>query len=112
MNKYHATKRKIDGITFDSTKEAQRYLLLKEMAENGEISELRLQVVFELIPSQRINGKVAERAVKYVADFVYIQNGETVVEDVKGCRKGQAYALFTIKRKLMLYRYGIRIKEI
>lgn len=112
MNKYHATKRKIDGITFDSTKEAQRYLLLKEMAKNSEISELQLQVVFELIPSQRINGKVAERAVKYVADFVYIQNGETVVEDVKGCRKGQAYALFTIKRKLMLYRYGIRIKEI
>ena len=112
MNKYHATKRKIDGITFDSTKEAQRYLLLKEMAENGEIFELQLQVVFELIPSQRINGKVAERAVKYVADFVYIQNGETVVEDVKGCRRGQAYALFTIKRKLMLYRYGIRIKEI
>ena len=112
MNKYHATKRKIDGITFDSTKEAQRYLLLKEMAENGEISDLRLQVVFELIPSQRRNGKVAERAVKYVADFVYIQNGETVVEDVKGCRRGQAYALFTIKRKLMLYRYGIQIKEI
>lgn len=112
MNKYHATKRKIDGITFDSTKEAQRYLLLKEKVENGEISELQLQVVFELIPSQRINGKVAERAVKYVADFVYIQNGKTVVEDVKGCRKGQAYALFTIKRKLMLYRYGIRIKEI
>lgn len=112
MNKYHATKRKIDGITFDSTKEAQRYLLLKEMAENGEISDLRLQVVYELIPSQRRNGKVAERAVKYVADFVYIQNGETVVEDVKGCRRGQAYALFTIKRKLMLYRYGIQIKEI
>lgn len=79
------------------------------LQKSGEISELREQVPFELIPKQYDdNGKVCEHACKYIADFVYTQNGETVVEDTKGLKT----EVYKIKRKLMLFRYGIRIKEI
>ena len=68
-----------------------------------------------LIPAQKIDGKVFERAVKYRADFVYKdKNGETVVEDVKGYRdpSSAGFAKFVLKRKLMLYVHGIRIREV
>ena len=66
-----------------------------------------------LIPSQRDRtGKVIEKECSYYADFVYMdRNGTQVVEDTKGYKKGAAYDLFVIKRKLFLQRYGIRIKE-
>ena len=85
---------------------------VSELIRRGAISNLELQVEYKLIPSQKINGKVVERAVKYIADFCYKENGETVVEDVKGCKKGNAYEIFKIKRKLMLERYGIRVREV
>ena len=72
------------------------------------IKELKRQVKFELIPSQRIDGKVVERACCYIADFVYIRNGRFVVEDAKGVRTKE----YRIKRKLMLYIHGIRITEV
>lgn len=80
----------------------------------GKISELRRQVKYELLPSQRLNGKCVERPLYYIADFVYTQDGETVVEDVKGYRDpaSAGYAKYVIKRKLMLYRYGIRVREV
>lgn len=108
-NKYNARKAEIDGITFDSHKEAQRYAELKLLLRGGEIRDLRLQVKYELIPKQ--NG---ERACEYIADFVYqdARTGETVVEDVKGCKQGAAYNIFAIKRKLMLWRHGIKVVEI
>ena len=108
-NKYNARKAEVDGIPFDSHKEAQRYAELKLLLRGGEIRDLRLQVKYELIPKQ--NG---ERACEYIADFVYqdVRTGETVVEDVKGCKQGAAYNIFAIKRKLMLWRYGIRVVEI
>jgi hypothetical protein len=53
-----------------------------------------------------------EREISYVADFVYYENGQLVVEDVKGYKKGPAYAVFVMKRKLMLKVYGIRVKEV
>ena len=113
MNKYKAVKAEADGIKFDSKKEMNRYLELKEKLNNGEISELKLQVTFTLIPKQEIDGKCVERAVKYIADFVYLdENGELVVEDVKGCKKGAAYTVFSMKRKLMLAKFGVRIREI
>jgi hypothetical protein len=65
-------------------------------------------VKFELIPSQRIGGKVAERACSYVADFVYMQDGKKVVEDTKGFKTAD----YIIKRKLMLWVHGIQVKEI
>ena len=123
-NKYNAKKVSVDGIEFDSKKEAKRYQELLLLQKAGEIYMLERQKVYELLPAQRepdtvgkrggvIKGKLLERAVEYVADFVYTdKNGKTVVEDVKGFREGGAYAVFVLKRKLMLYRYGIKIKEV
>ena len=112
-----------DGITFDSKKEAKRWGELNLLLAVGKIEGLERQVKFVLIPAQRepdkvgpkggkIKGALIEREVAYIADFVYFENGERVVEDVKGYRDGQAYAVFTIKRKLMLYFHGIRVKEV
>ena len=112
--KYGNKKIDVDGIQFDSKKEARRYCELKMMQHAGQIEGLELQKEFELIPTQRIDGKVVERACKYKADFTYTQDGQQVVEDVKGYRdpKSAGYAKFVIKRKLMLHKYGIRIIEI
>ncbi len=109
MSKYHNRKVEIDGIVFDSMKEAQRYAELQILQRAGKIRDLSMQVEFELIPKQ-----AGERACKYKADFVYhmADTGKMVVEDVKGCKKGAAYQLFSIKRKLMLWRHGIKIVEI
>lgn len=111
-SKYHSRKITVDGIEFDSKKEAKRYTELLLLERAGAIQGLQMQVKYELIPSQRQNGRVVDRACQYVADFVYKENGKTVVEDVKGYRDGGAYRVFTIKRKLMLYIHGIRIKEV
>ena len=123
-NKYNAKKVSVDGIEFDSKKEARRYQELLLLQKAGEIYMLERQKVYELLPAQRepdtvgkrgsvIKGKLLERSVEYVADFVYTdKNGKTVVEDVKGFREGGAYAVFVLKRKLMLYRYGIKIIEV
>lgn len=108
MAKYKNRKTVVDGITFDSKKESRRYQELRLLEQAGEIRDLKLQVKFELIPSQRVDGKVVERACTYKADFVYRENGEIIVEDAKGFRTPE----YKIKRKLMLYIHGIRIKEI
>lgn len=105
MNKYHAKKTIVDGIEFDSKKEANRYYELLLMKRCGIIKDLQLQVPFELIPKQD-----GERACKYIADFVYYdcENYCQVVEDVKGIKTD----VYKIKRKLMLQVYGIKIKEV
>ena len=108
-NKYHSKKVTIDGITFDSKKEANRYCELKILEKDGEISHLERQVKFELIPAQKREGKVVERACNYMADFVYRnKDGELIVEDTKGFRTPD----YIIKRKLMLWVHNIRIREI
>lgn len=112
QNKYKARKIETSDGVFDSKKEYERWLTLKEMEKLDLIENLSRQVRYELIPGQRVNGKILERAVYYVADFEYIENGQKVVEDVKGYRDGAAYRIFVIKRKLMLYIHGIRVKEI
>lgn len=106
--KYQNTKTTIDGITFDSVKEANRYAELVLLVKAGVISALERQKVFELVPAQLNGAKLVERAVTYKADFVYIKNGKTVVEDVKGIRTKE----YIIKRKLMLYLKNIKITEI
>ena len=108
MAKYGNRKVERDGIEFDSIKECQRYCELKLMQRAGVISDLQLQVPFELIPAQRIDGKVVERAVTYKADFVYKKDGQTVVEDTKGVRTKE----YIMKRKMMLFFHGIRIVEV
>lgn len=108
MSKYHNKKSIVNGIAFDSRKEANRYSDLSLLERAGMISDLQRQVKFELLPTQRIDGKVVERPVTYVADFVYKERGKTVVEDTKGVKTKD----YIIKRKLMLYIHGIRVKEI
>ena len=108
MAKYKNKKDFVDGHTFDSKKEAKRYYELRLLEKAGKITNLRMQVKFVLIPSQKIDGKVVERECAYKADFVYQENGQTVVEDTKGFRTRD----YIIKRKMMLYIHGIRIKEI
>ena len=108
MNKYHSRKITKDGMTFDSVKEYRRWCELLLLEKAGQITGLERQTAFELIPSQRINGKVAERACNYIADFVYEKDGQMVVEDTKGFKTKD----YIIKRKLMLHVHGIRISEV
>lgn len=110
-NKFGAERTSAGKLTFDSRREAERWQELRILEHSGRICGLRRQVPYTLIPSQKIGGKVIERPCKYVADFVYEKDGQTVVEDVKGCKRGAAYAVFAIKRKLMLYIHGIRVTE-
>jgi hypothetical protein len=119
-SKYGSKKVEVDGITFDSKKEAKRYQELRLLEKAGEISYLAMQVKFVLIPTQREpdtigarggihKGKVIEKECAYIADFVYIdKEGNTCVEDTKGFKTKD----YIIKRKLMLRVHNIRIKEV
>jgi hypothetical protein len=108
VSKYKNKKITIDGMVFDSRKEYARYRELVLLQRAGQISDLQRQVKYELIPQQRINGKVVERACSYIADFVYVENKKKIVEDTKGFRTPE----YKIKRKLMLYIHGIQIQEV
>lgn len=112
MSKYKAKKVELDGHTFDSKKEAKRYTELKQMEESGGIERLSLQVPFELLPVQQTRTGANYRAVKYIADFVYYKDGKMVVEDVKGMKKGQAYQLFVLKKKMLKWFFDIEVVEI
>lgn len=120
-NKYGSKKVEIDGIVFDSKKEAKRFQELLLLERAGAIQGLNRQVKYVLIPEQREPdiigkrggrkpGKLLERECAYIADFVYFDHelGGIVVEDTKGFRTKD----YIIKRKLMLFRHGIQIKEI
>jgi len=113
VTKYHNRKTVFDSITFDSKKESKRYQELLLLERGKEIYNLQTQVRFELLPTQKVEGKTVERPVHYVADFVYhrASDDQMVVEDVKSeaTRKLPAYIL---KRKLMLFREGLQIQEI
>jgi hypothetical protein len=105
-SKYKARKTVVDGITFDSRREADRYIVLKSMEEDGAIENLRRQVRYELVPAFEVDGK-HYRPVYYVADFTYREDGKEVVEDVKGMRTD----VYRLKSKLFARRYGKVIKE-
>lgn len=121
-SKYHAKKVNVNGIWFASTKEGNRYKELLLLERAGHISDLRIQVPYELIPAQyetvhvftpkthkqKTVKKLVERKVVYVCDFQYTKDGETIVEDAKGMRTKE----YIIKRKLMLYVHGVRIQEV
>ncbi len=121
-NKYHSRKVIKDGEKFDSVKEYKRYCELLLLEKAGEVADLKRQVKFVLIPAQyeyikrySKSGKqlkdkrvLLEREVAYIADFVYTdKNSHVVVEDTKGFKTPE----YRIKKKLMLWRYGIKIKE-
>ena len=76
MSKYGNRRTTVDGVTYDSAKEARRGAELRLMERAGVISDLCAQVKFILIPAQKQGGKVVERAVTYIADFVYTQDGK------------------------------------
>lgn len=119
-NKYGNAKVTVEGITFDSKREARRYLDLLLLLNAGEISDLQRQVKYVLIPAQREPdiigpkggrkpGKLLEHEVSYIADFVYKdKDGNQIVEDTKGFRTKD----YELKRKMMLYFHGIRIREV
>ena len=107
--KYGNQKYELDGLLFDSKKEAKRWAELLLMEKARQIKYLSRQVPYTLIPTQRDDkGKVIERECKYIADFVYEENGQVVVEDTKVFKTPE----YIIKRKLLLYNYGIRIREV
>lgn len=122
--KYNNRKTVVNGITFDSAKEAKRYKELKLMEDAGEIRNLQLQVPFDLIPAQyecierygkrgqplKPKRKTIEQKVTYVADFMYQETstGNVIVEDTKGMRTKE----YILKRKMMLFFHGVRIKEV
>lgn len=120
-NKYSNKKTEVDGIVFDSKKEAKRYQELLLLEKAGVIRNLQRQIKYVLIPAQREpdtigkrggvhKGKLIERECSYIADFQYydVNKGELVVEDTKGFGTKD----YTIKRKLMLKEYGVRIREV
>ena len=122
MPKYRNKKTILDGIVFDSRKEARRYGELSMLQRAGVISDLELQKEFELVPAQyetfprygkngnrlKDGNRCIEKPVKYKADFVYKENGSVIVEDTKGVKTKD----YIIKRKLLLWVHGIRIKEV
>lgn len=107
MNKYGAQKTEVDGILFDSKAEARHYQKLKLLERAGRISDLKLQVPFDLIPRQKLGGRT-HPAVRYKADFTYVEDGRYVVEDVKG----MITPVYRLKRRLMLEKYGIEVQEV
>lgn len=108
MTKYRAKKTEVDGIKFDSKKEAKRYIVLKELESKGEIEKLVLQPRFLLQEGFRKNGK-AYRKIEYVADFMYEQDGKLIIEDVKGIKTD----VYKLKQKLFEKKYqDLTIKEI
>lgn len=120
--KYGNKKTEVDGIGFDSRKEAKYYIHLKQLADAGEICNLQMQVKYELIPAiweeqivhlktkDKAVRKCVQRAVHYIADFVYENSdtGETVVVDVKGMRTKE----YKLKKKMMRAFLGISIVEV
>lgn len=118
--KYNNKKVEYEGIVFDSLKEKRRYCQLQIMEKGGIISDLRLQVPFELIPAvyedeviqmktkSKVKKRCVQRATTYVADFVYKRDGKTIVEDTKGFRTKE----YELKKKMMRAFLGIIINEI
>ena len=106
-SKYKNKKTIVNGIEFDSKKEANRYQELLLMQRAGIITDLKMQVPYTLVPAFNLNKK-RYRAMNYVADFVYKENDQEIVEDTKGYRT----EVYKIKKKLMAYIYQIEIREV
>lgn len=107
--KYGNTKTEVNGVKYDSKKEAKRAEQLELQQRLGLISDLERQVKFVLQPSFEFAGHKI-REIAYVADFVYIENGNKVVEDVKS--PASKTPLYKLKKKMMMYVHGIEVKEV
>ena len=121
--KYNNTKVEYDGIKFDSKKEMQRYIVLKDAENSGVISNLELQVKYELIPAVReeyiehlktkdkVKTRTLQLPITYTCDFQYLKDGVLIVEDVKASPK-MLPKEFVLKEKMMFALKGIRIKKV
>lgn len=109
-NKFGNKTKVVDGINFQSIREAERYKQLKIAEKCGAIKNLEMQKKFVLLPAQYIDKKCVEKSVSYYADFYYYDTylNEYVCEDVKGVKTKE----YILKRKMMLYFYKIRIVEV
>jgi hypothetical protein len=109
-NKYGNAKCELDGFLFDSQKERDRYAELKLLEKAGQIAGLKLQVEFVLQPAFKDSDGKTQRAIKYVADFVYCEDEHLVIEDVKSPATREN-AVYKLKKKMMAYR-GYKIREV
>lgn len=116
-SKYHNEQTVVRGIRFDSKKEAERYEELMLMLKAGKIRKLKLQQDFTLQEGYKTEDGERVRPIKYVADFTYerkVSDGSGgvhwvfEVEDAKGVRTDK----YKLKKKLMLERFGITIREV
>ena len=109
-NKFNARKTVVDGIVFHSAAEANRYKILKILEKSGHIKELKLQVpyTFYCISEPSLDCK---KMFTYYADFVYVENGRTVIEDVKS-KATSKIAVYRLKKKLIEAYYGVVITEV
>lgn len=123
--KYGNKRLTIDGVTWDSKREYQRWLVLRQAEKDGLISDLERQPKFELVPAiketyvkhLKTKDKVCERTIQlsvtYIADFAYIKDGKRVVEDVKASPHMAALdPKFLIKEKLFRWKFGFPIKRV
>lgn len=122
-SKYKNKKCVYNGIKFDSQKERDRYIYLKESEDKGLISDLRLQVKYELIPAVRedyvehlktkdkIKQRTLQLAITYTCDFQYIKDGDMVVEDVKSNPK-MLTKEYQLKKKMLFALKRIKIREV
>ena len=109
FHKYGAKRTEVDGIKFMSKSEAKRYVDLKRLERAGQIQNLSLQPRFTLQEGfLNVDTLEKERKIEYVADFMYTENNETIVEDVKGMKTAD----YKIKRKLFLYKYQNQYKHL
>lgn len=121
--KYNNTKVEYDGFKFDSKKEMQRYIVLKDAENSGVISNLELQVKYELIPAVReeyiehlktkdkVKTRTLQLPITYTCDFQYLKDGVLIVEDVKASPK-MLPKEFVLKEKMMFALKGIKIKKV
>lgn len=109
-SKYHNARTKVDGLVFDSKREADRWMALRARAEAKDITNLRRQVSFDLTTLNRVAPEEGgfQTVGRYIADFTYLENGRVVVEDAKGVRT----ALYKWKKKHFEIEYGLSIREV
>ena len=124
QSKWHNTPCEYNGIKFDSHKERDRYIFLKSLEDKGVISDLKRQVRYTVCPAvygerevqlktkTKIEKYTVQKASYYYADFTYIYNGETIVEDVKGDQNTTLTDTYQLKKKMMLAFNGIEVIEI
>lgn len=102
---------KVNGIEFDSQSEADRYMELLVLRDEGKIQNLEIQPRWELVPPQKVPGRTGFRKHVYTADFAYDRDGKHIVEDVKSVRTREERD-YIINRKLMWFLLGIYVEEV